>query len=228
MNGKRTLVPVRYPHPARVTLGPDGEADVEFGHGGGGRELAGTVTLAPDGTASSAIALRWEDTGESLTDGEADAAIGLAAGCAESARATAEALARLDEVLDGDGEPERPRGLRLVPSAGSVMHVPQPEPGSFRTADGHRTELRSARYPVWAVCRTCRRGIRADSFFVPFVHDGRGGQDMKKGTELPPDERAAADALKAALSEYDPEEVGDAAEADPAARTECCPPRSCS
>jgi hypothetical protein len=167
-------------------------ADVELGRGGEGRELAGTMTLAPDGTAASAIALRWAGTGKPLTAEETAAAIGAAARCAESARATAGALGE----LPGDGEPEQRGGLRLVPSAGPAWHVPEPEPGSFRTADGRRTALSRARYPVRAVCRICRQGIRADAYFLPFVHDGGetaggDGDELAGGPGLALDEQGS-------------------------------------
>jgi hypothetical protein len=192
VNGKGTLVPVRSPHPAWVTVGPGREAAVELGYGGGGRELAGTVTLATDGTAASAIALRWAGTGKPLTAEEAAAAIGVAARCAESARATAGAFGE----LPGDGEPEQRGGLRLVPSAGPAVHTPEPEPGSFRAADGRRTALSRARYPVRAVCRTCQQGIRSDGYFLPFEHDGgetagEDGDEPAGAPGLAPDEQGS-------------------------------------
>jgi hypothetical protein len=50
-------------------------------------------------------------------------------------------------------------------------HKAEPKEGSLRTADGAEADLFAlADYPVDAVCRVCKRAIRARSFMRPFEH----------------------------------------------------------
>ena len=50
-------------------------------------------------------------------------------------------------------------------------HAAEPKEGSLRTADGAEADLFAlADYPVDAVCRVCKRAIRARSFMRPFEH----------------------------------------------------------
>lgn len=50
-------------------------------------------------------------------------------------------------------------------------HEAEPKEGSLRTASGGEADLFTlADYPIDAVCRVCRRAIRARSFLRPFEH----------------------------------------------------------
>jgi hypothetical protein len=50
-------------------------------------------------------------------------------------------------------------------------HAAQPKAGSLRTGDGREADLFTLEdYPIDAVCRVCRRAIRAQSFMRPFEH----------------------------------------------------------
>jgi hypothetical protein len=52
-----------------------------------------------------------------------------------------------------------------------ARHAAQPKAGSLRTADGREADLFTLEdYPIDAVCRVCRRTIRAQSFMRPFEH----------------------------------------------------------
>jgi hypothetical protein len=50
-------------------------------------------------------------------------------------------------------------------------HVAEPEAGTLRTGDGRKADFFALEeYPIDAVCRVCRRTIRARSFLRPFEH----------------------------------------------------------
>jgi hypothetical protein len=50
-------------------------------------------------------------------------------------------------------------------------HPAEPAAGSFRAAAGGEADLFNLEhYPVNAVCRICRRPIRAEAFLRPFNH----------------------------------------------------------